>query len=61
MVTGALVRSNVAGVATGEFAEGCNIEFWDCNYGGRNAAEIPGAEDAVIDFGDTMGVSKSPG
>ena len=60
-VTGALVKSNVPGVATGAFPDGCNIEFWDCNYGGGNSAGIPGADDAVIDFGDTMGTTKSPG
>jgi sialate O-acetylesterase len=59
-VTGALVKSNVPGLVTGEFPEGCNIEFWDCNYGGGNAAEIPGAGD-IHDFGDSMNPQKSPG
>ena len=60
-VTGTEVKSNVPGIATGWFPEGCSIEFWDCNYGGANAAGIPGADDAVLDFGDAMGVTKSPG
>ncbi len=59
-VTGALVKSNVPGVANGEFAEGCNIEFWDCNYGGTNVAKIPNAEN-VYDFGDVMSPDASPG
>lgn len=60
-VTGVTVKGNVAGVATGDFAEGCNIEFWDCNYGPANAAKIPNASDAVNDFGDMMSPDKSPG
>lgn len=59
-VTGAVVKSNVEGVASGEFPEGCNIEFWDCNYGGTNTAKIPNAED-IYDFGDSMNTSASPG
>ena len=60
-VTGAIVKSNVPGIATGEFPEGCNIEFWDCNYGAGNAAKIPNADDAVYDFGDSLGPQNSPG
>ncbi len=60
-VTGATVKSNVPGLATGDFPEGCNIEFWDCNYGPANAAQIPGADDKVHDFGDQMGTETSPG
>jgi sialate O-acetylesterase len=54
------VVSNAPGVTSGDFPEGCNIEFWDCNYGGGNAAGIPGATD-LLDFGDTMGTDRSPG
>ncbi len=57
----AVVKSNAPGVAVGEFPEGCNIEFWDCNYGPRNAAKIPNASDKLFDFGDQMGPQKSPG
>ena len=53
-VTGALVKSNAKGVTSGEFAEGCSIEFYPSNYGSTNAAKIPGAEDGVYDFGDAM-------
>lgn len=60
-VTGALVKSNVPGVANGEFAEGCNLEFWDCNYGPGNAAPVPNASDTLHDFGDMLGADKSPG
>jgi len=60
-VTGAVVKSNAPAVATGEFPDGCNIEFWDCNYGPANAAKIPNADDKVWDFGDSLGGSQSPG
>ncbi|MCK5802676.1 MAG: hypothetical protein KAI66_07585, partial [Lentisphaeria bacterium] len=60
-VTGALVKSNAEGIVTGAFAEGCNIEFWDCNYGGANAAKVPNASSALHDFGDQMSTAKSPG
>ena len=53
-VTGALVKSNAKGVTSGEFAEGCSIEFYPSNYGSTNAAKIPGAEDGVYDFGAAM-------
>ena len=59
-VTGAVVKSNVPDIATGAFPAGCNIEFWDCNYSGGNAADIPGAT-AIHDFGDTMNPATSPG
>jgi len=55
------VASNVPGVKTGTFAGGCNIEFWDCNYGPKNSANIDGASDAVYDFGDDMAPNASPG
>ncbi len=51
MVKNLTVKSNVEGVKNGEFAEG-NIEFWPTNYGGQNAAQVPGASDKAFDFGD---------
>jgi len=60
-VKNAAVKSNVPGIVRGHFPEGCNIEFWDCNYGPGNEAKIPGADDKVFDFGDKMGPEKSPG
>ena len=53
-ITGVTVKTNAKGVTAGEFAEGCNIEFYPCNYGPQNAAKISGAEDGVYDFGDAM-------
>ncbi len=46
------VKSNVAGVKNGTFAEGCNIEFWGINYATDNSANIPGASASLYDFGD---------
>ncbi|MBC8443287.1 9-O-acetylesterase [PVC group bacterium] len=60
-VTGAVVKSNVPGIATGELPEGCNIEFWDCNYGPGNATKVPNADSALFDFGDQLGATTSPG
>lgn len=60
-VTGATVKSNVPGVTAGAFAEGCNIEFCDCNYGPTNAAKVPEASDQVFDWGDVLGAEQSPG
>jgi len=60
-VSGVEVKSNVKGLKTGTFAEGCSIEFWDCNYGAANAARIPGADDKIWDFGDSPNPQKSPG
>ena len=60
-VTGVVVKSNVDGITTGEFPEGCNIEFWDCNYGPINGANVPNASAGVHDFGDQMTPAKSPG
>ncbi len=54
------VKSNVPEVKTGNFPDACNIEFWDCNYGGTNAKKIPGASNK-FDFGDIIGTSVSPG
>ncbi len=59
-ITNCLVKSNVPGVKNGNFAEGCNIEFWDCNYGGGNATKVPEAS-GKYDFGDTQSTNKSPG
>jgi sialate O-acetylesterase len=53
-VTGVSVKSNAKGVTAGEFAEGCNIEFYPSNFAQMNAAKVPGAEDGVFDFGDAM-------
>jgi sialate O-acetylesterase len=61
LVKGASVKTNVPGVTSGEFPEGCNIEFWDCNYGGANATKVAGADNSRLDFGDTMGATRSPG
>ena len=60
-ITGAIVKTNAKGVTAGEFAEGCNIEFYPCNYGPQNAAKIPGAADGVFDFGDAMAPQNTPG
>ncbi|MBT3378849.1 MAG: 9-O-acetylesterase [Lentisphaerae bacterium] len=60
-VTNAVVKTNSPNVTEGTFAEGCNIEFWDCNYGGNNAAKITNADAGVLDFGDQMSPDKSPG
>jgi len=54
------VKSNVPEIKTGDFPEGCNIEFWDCNYGGGNAKKVPGATNKH-DFGDSVSTSVSPG
>lgn len=61
MVTGATVKTNAPGVSAGEFPEGCNIEFYPCNYGPQNAAKIPKAEMTVFDFGDAMAPQNTPG
>ncbi len=55
------VKSNVQGVANGTFADGGNIEFWDCNYSPANAANIPNASSDTLDFGDQMDTGASPG
>lgn len=55
------IFSNVSGVETGTFAEGCNVEFWDCNYAAPNATDIPGASATAFDFGDQMTEGASPG
>ncbi|MDR1957686.1 MAG: sialate O-acetylesterase [Planctomycetaceae bacterium] len=55
------VVSNVPGIETGTFAEGCHVEFWDCNYSQENAASVPGASNENYDFGDSMTTGNSPG
>lgn len=55
------VFSNVPGLETGTFAEGCNVEFWDCNYAVENAGNVSGASDTKYDFGDAMATGNSPG
>lgn len=49
------VKSNVAGVKNGTFAEGCNMEFWGTNYGPENSAAVAGASATLFDFGDNPG------
>ena len=51
MVKNLTVKSNVAGLKNGSFADG-NIEFWGSNYGTQNSANIPGADSSKYDFGD---------
>ncbi len=45
------VRTNVPGVVTGDGLDGA-LEFWPTNYLPANGAGVPGASDAVYDFGD---------
>ncbi|MFA6568279.1 MAG: sialate O-acetylesterase [Victivallales bacterium] len=47
------VKSNVAGVKNGTFAEGGYVEFWGTNYGPGNTAAVPGASATLYDFGDS--------
>ncbi|WP_193213775.1 GDSL-type esterase/lipase family protein [Luteolibacter marinus] len=47
------VISNVAGVINGTGIATGNIEFWPNDYGGGNAAAVPGANGGTLDFGDT--------
>lgn len=54
------VKSNVEGVKNGKFEDGCNIEFWDCNYAPENEKKIEGATNKY-DFGDTIKTDVSPG
>ena len=60
-VSGVEVKSNVPGVKTGSFSEGCSIEFWDCGYGPVNVSKVLGANDEKWDFGDTPNTTSSPG
>jgi hypothetical protein len=45
------IYSNVEGVETGEFKEGCNVEFWPRNSTKHNVASVPDA-DSSWDWGD---------
>ncbi|MDR3182227.1 MAG: 9-O-acetylesterase [Planctomycetaceae bacterium] len=60
-VTDVTVMSNVPGVETGTFADGFNVEFWDCNYDKENAANVPGADTGKYDFGDHFTANASSG
>ena len=46
------VVTNVPGLTSGSFPTGGNIEFWPNNYGQPNSGGVPGASDALYDFGD---------
>jgi sialate O-acetylesterase len=48
------VRSNVAGIVTGDDLAGGNIEFWPNSYRPANAANVPNASTDAYDFGDDM-------
>jgi sialate O-acetylesterase len=48
------IFSNVNGLKTGTKIESGNIEFWPDNYGMPNKANVPGASDAIYDFGDEL-------
>ena len=61
VVNDVTVKSNVSGIENGTFADGFCVEFCDCNYGPRNAAEVVDASDEHYDFGDEMLLDTSPG
>jgi sialate O-acetylesterase len=46
------VFSNAKGLKTGTGIKTGNIEFWPDNYAAKNVGKVPGASDAVYDFGD---------
>ncbi|MBN2294430.1 MAG: hypothetical protein JXM70_18520, partial [Pirellulales bacterium] len=50
------VVSNVPGVVNGTGIATGNIEFWPHNYGKTNAAGVPGANDNLFDFGDSISI-----
>jgi len=52
-VTGMNVISNVDGVDNGTNLTG-NLEFWPYNYQQQNAANVPGADPTLYDFGDQL-------
>jgi len=54
LVTNLNVASNVPGIVTGNGLATGNIEFWGGNYQQANGIGVPGASDAVYDFGDNM-------
>ncbi|MFA6631807.1 MAG: GDSL-type esterase/lipase family protein, partial [Kiritimatiellia bacterium] len=51
-VSNLTVHSTSPNVTTGQYAAG-NIEFWPCNYSSSNGLGVPGASDALYDFGDS--------
>lgn len=53
MVSNLTVASNVAGIVTGNFPTGGNIEFWGGNYNGTNTTGVPNATNDY-DWGDRM-------
>jgi sialate O-acetylesterase len=55
-----VLASNVPSVKVGSYPD-CGVEFWDCNYGPNNSANIPGASNDKYDFGDSMAPEQSPG
>ncbi len=54
------VISNVSGVTNGTGLAG-NLEFWPDNYQQPNAANVPGADGATYDFGDSRSTSGNYG
>jgi sialate O-acetylesterase len=48
------VFSDVPGLATGRGLKNCGLELWPHNYAANNAANTPGASDALYDGGDEM-------
>ncbi|MFA6102106.1 MAG: sialate O-acetylesterase [Victivallaceae bacterium] len=56
-ISNMLVKSNVAGIKNGTFAEGGNMEFWGTNYSQSNSVNIPGASSDAFDFGDKQELS----
>ena len=50
-VAGMNVVSNAPGILTGTGLAG-HLEFWPANYATANSAGVPGASDALYDFGD---------
>jgi len=55
-----VLASNVPSVKEGSYPD-CNVEFWDCDYGPDNSANVPGALSDKFDFGDNMAPGNSPG
>jgi sialate O-acetylesterase len=55
-----VLASNVPGVNVGSYPD-CCVEFWGCNYGPQNSANMPGASNDKYDFGDSMAPEHSPG
>ena len=55
-VRNAFVKSSNANVNLGSIPDGCNIEFWSCDYSQANAKGVPGgnAEGNFYDAGDQM-------